>query len=111
MPTVKASTTLAAGVPVNVMANSQYRQPQFDAEVTVFAVGDPASAATIQVFSGSDLIVESAPIDEMAVTIPLSDLVTPLAKDVIQAGEQLGVIIQGAAADVVRTEVHIRPLT
>ena len=111
MPTVKTRTVLAAGVPVNIMANSQYRQPQFDARVRVMAVSDPADTVLAQVFSGSDLILEQAQLDEQAATIPLANNTQFLTNDVIQAGEQLGVIIQSATAgDIARVEVHLDPL-
>jgi hypothetical protein len=112
VPTVKTSSTLAAvGDRVNVMAGSQYEYPSFPARVRVKAVGNPGDSPNIEVYTGDTLIMQSSPLDELAVTIPLQDLHGYLVEDVIDAGERIGVFLQATAAgDIVRTEVHIIPI-
>lgn len=111
MPTVKGRVTLTGGAQVNLLANSQYRQPEFAARTRLFAVSDPADTVTLQFNSGSNLILEPALVDEMAATIPLGTLFQPLATDVIQPNEQLGLLANSpTTGDVIRFEMHIEPL-
>lgn len=112
MPTIKGRVTLTAGVNANLLANSQYRQPEFAGRVRLFAVSDASDVVNVQFNSGSNLILENSQIDEMAATEPMGLLQQPLATDVIQPNEQLGLIASSATTgDIVRFEVHIDPLS
>lgn len=112
MPTIKGRVTLTGGVNTNLLANSQYRQPEFAARVRLFAVADPASVINLSFFTASNVILESSQLDEMALTLPLGTLFQPLASDVIAPNEQLGLIANGVVTgDIVRFEVHLDPLS
>ncbi len=63
-------------------------------------------------FSGSDLLLENAPLDEKAATLPITYPDDYDVVDVVQAGERIGLTIRETAgvATSVRTVLRITPV-
>ncbi len=112
MPSILITTTGAAdGATVNPLIGSQYEVLSFDAFVEFAVYADTGDTWTVSVFSGSDLLMQSA-------TMPILATATPIIwpdhfylSDVAAFGERLGVSAvngTGAVADF-RTMVRITP--
>ncbi len=113
MPSILVTTTgAAAGATINPLANSQYEYLPFDAFVEFAIYADTGDTWTISVFSGSDVLMQSATAPILATAVPIIYPDHFFLNDVAAAGERLGVQAlngTGAVADF-RTLVRITPL-
>lgn len=113
MPSILVQTTgAAAGATVNPLANSQYEYLPWDAFVEFAVYADTGDTWTLSVFSGSDLLMQNAPMPILATATPIIYPDHFYLNDAAGAGERLGVQAlngTGAVADF-RTLVRITPL-
>jgi hypothetical protein len=113
MPTIKRTTTLGANAEAFPLQGSQYEYLPFDALVEIAMVANPADVVEASVFSGSDVLLEGAQLDEKATTAPITYPDDYDIQDVAAQGERLGIKLRetaGAAGTIVRTVVRITPL-
>lgn len=111
MPAVKGQATLAAaGDRINFMAGSQYEYLNFPALVEIAVLAAAGDAPTLNITTGSDVLLLNGVVDEKAVTLPItrediqfSDTVLPGERIVVEATAT-------AAGDIVRALVIITPL-
>lgn len=111
MPMVKDQVTLAAsGDRFNFMAGSQYEYLNFPALVRIAVLAAPGDAPTLNITTGSDVLLLNGVVDEKATTLPITtediqfeDTVLPGERIVIEATAT-------AAGDIVRALVQIVPL-
>ena len=112
-PSILVQTTAAAaGATVNPLANSQYEYLPWDAFVEFAVYADTGDTWTLSVFSGSDLLMQNAPMPILATAAPIIYPDHFYLNDAAAGGERLGVQAlngTGAAADF-RTLVRITPL-
>lgn len=117
MPSIKVDVPvgLAAGATSNPLAGSQYERLPFNAHVA-FAIFKAAAADIVRasIFSGSDVLMEDADLDQLAVGTPIKPSEDMQVSDVAMAGEKLGLRIRNAAAvattGVIRVLVVITPI-
>ena len=113
MPSILVQTTNAAvGATVNPLSNSQYEYLPFDAYCEFAIYADTGDTWTVSVFSGSDVLMQNAPMPILATASPIIYPDHFYLNDVAGAGERLGVQAvngTGAVADF-RTLVRITPL-
>lgn len=111
MPIIKTSTTMTANGLAYPLQGNQYEFLPFDAMVDFAILGDAAAVVNASVFSGSDVLMQNALIDDLAVANPIIYPDHYNLSDVAAAGERLGVTLQemAAATPVVRTAVRITP--
>lgn len=114
MPTIKRTTTLAPNGVANPLAGSQYEFLPFDAAIRFTAFVDPTQTVEAVLFSGTDVLLEGAELDEKAPGEPIKINEDVLVRDVAAAGERLGYQVReiaGAAGGArVRTVIEIRPI-
>lgn len=111
MPTIKRTTTFAAGaLIVNPLIGSQYEYLPFPAKIELAILADPGAVVTATFFSGTDVLLENSPVDEKPLTEPIQYPWDYEVEDVAAAGERLGLTIVGVATDVCRTVLRITPL-
>ena len=112
MPTIKKTTALAANGSANPLQGSQYEFAQFDALIEAAIVVAPGNTVEANMFSGSDLLLENAPLDEKAATLPVTFPDDVIVQDVVAAGERIGLTLRetGGAVASVRTAIRITPL-
>jgi hypothetical protein len=107
MPTIKKVNTLAAGEIVNTLSGDQYEFLPFNAAVEFAIISDQVdSLATV--YSGSDVLMQQATIDNQATAVQYPE--NFLLQDVAAAGERLNVQVQAVTAAVITTVVKITPL-
>jgi hypothetical protein len=94
------------------LQGSQYEFLSFDAYVEFAILADTGATVTGTVFSGSDVLMQSSPVDILAVASPILYPDHFTLSDAAGAGERLSVeLVEGAAGTpVVRTAVRITPL-
>lgn len=113
MPTIFNTTTAAAGgATVNPLAGSQYEYLPFDAFVEFAIYADTGDTWNVSVFSGSDVLMQSAVIPILATAVPIIYPDHYFLNDTAGAGERLGIQAvngTGGVADF-RTIVRITPL-
>lgn len=113
MPSILVQTTdAAAGATVNPLQGSQYEYLPFDAFVEFAVYADTGDTWTLSVFSGSDVLMQNAPMPILATATPIIYPDHFFLNDGAGAGERLGVQAvngTGAVADF-RTLVRITPL-
>ena len=113
MPSIRVTSTLAAGAVVSPLIGNQYEYLPFNArvqfalvETTPVAIGDVQAT----VYSGTDVLQQAGPISIK----PAGNAVLPddfLLDDVAAAGERLNVQLTSAlGAAIVDTVVIITPL-
>lgn len=113
MPSILVQTTDAAvGATVNPLANSQYEYLPFDALCEFAVYADTGDTWTVSVFSGSDVLMQNAPMPVLATATPILYPDHFYLNDVAGAGERLGVQAVNGSAGVAdfRTLVRITPL-
>lgn len=114
MPTIKRTSSLAANASANPLVGSQYEYLPFDAVVQAAVIVEPGGAVEASMFSGSDVLLENAPLDEKPATEPITFPDDYDIQDVAAAGERLGLTIRETAGAIgpttVRTVVRITPL-
>lgn len=114
MPTIKRTVSLTANEAANPLTGSQYEFLPFDAVIQLAAYADAGVTAEANFFSGTDVLLENAPLDEK----PTSDNIKPAedaqVTDVGAAGERLGLTIRETGGAVgpgkVRVVLVITPL-
>ena len=111
-PLIKTNTTVAANATAFPWQGNQYEFLPFDAAVSIALLADAGDVFIASVFSGSDVLLQSSPIDALAVATPITYPDDYSLQDVAAAGERLGCdVTEGAAAiSIVRTAVQIIPL-
>ena len=112
MPLIKTSTTLVANATATPLTGNQYEFLPFDALVEFAILGDTGAVVNGTVYSGSDVLMQSSPVDILAVANPIIYPDHYNLSDVAAAGERLNVQLQEAAGatPVVRVAVRITPL-
>lgn len=113
MPSILIQTTNAAiGATVNPLQGSQYEYLPFDAFLEFAVYADTGDVWLANVFSGTDLLMQSATLPILATASPILYPDHFYLQDAAAAGERIGVELinqTGAVADA-RTLVRITPL-
>ena len=112
-PSILVQTTgAAAGATVNPLSNSQYEYLPWDAYVEFAIYADAGDTWTVSVFSGSDLLMQNAPMPQLATATPILYPDHYYLTDAAGAGERLGVQALNGSAGVAdfRTLVRITPI-
>jgi hypothetical protein len=111
MPMVKDQVTLAAaGDRFNFMQGSQYEYLNFPALVQIAVLAAAGDAPTLNITTGSDILLLNGIVDEKAVTLPITREDIQF-EDTVLPGERIVVEVTAtAAADVVRALIIITPL-
>lgn len=113
MPLIKTiDQAVADGATIFPWQGNQYEFLPFDAEIDVAILADTGDTWLASVFSGSDVLMQSSQVDNLALAVPLTFPDDYSLSDVAAAGERLGCSLTnntGAVADV-RTAVRITPL-
>ena len=109
---MKVTTTMVANGLAYPLQGLQYETLSFDAFVEFAILVDTGGAVRATVYSGSDVLMQSAVADILAVATPILYPDHYSLNDVAAAGEKLGIELQetAAATPVVRTQVRITPL-
>ena len=71
MPTIKVTSSLGANESANPLVGSQYEYLPFNALVQAAVLADTGGEVEATMFSGSDVILQNAPLDVKAVTGPV----------------------------------------
>lgn len=111
MPGVKNQVTLAAaGDRFNFMAGSQYEYLNFPALVQFAVLAAAGDAPTLNITTGSDILVLNGVVDEKAVTLPITTEDIQF-QDTVLPGERIVCEVTATAAgDIVRALINITPL-
>lgn len=113
MPSILVQTTnAAAGATVSPLQGSQYEYLPFNAFVEFAVYADTGDTWTLSVFSGSDVLMQNAPMPILATATPIIYPDHFFLNDTALAGERLGVQAvngTGGVADF-RTLVRIAPI-
>lgn len=112
MPFIQETTVLAANARANPLQGNQYEFLPFDAMVEFAVKAIAASAAEGTIFSGSDILMQNATLDGLALATPFTYPEDFTVSDIAAAGERLNVQIRdiSGAGTTVRTQVRITPL-
>lgn len=113
MPSILVQTTDAAsGATVNPLQGSQYEYLPFNAYVEFAVYADAGDTWTLSVFSGSDVLMQNAPMPILATATPIIYPDHFFLNDTALAGERLGVqAVNGTGAVAsFRTLVRITPI-
>ncbi len=112
MPTIKTRTTMVANGTAFPLQGNQYEYLPFDAYIEMALKADAAGVVNATVFSGSDLLLQSAQIDTLAVATPIQYPEDFEITDAAAGGERLGIQLQeaGGLTPIVRTVTRITPL-
>jgi len=112
-PSILVTTTAAAdGSTTTPLIGSQYEYLPFDAFVEFAIYADTGDTFTVSVFSGSDVLMQSATMPILATAVPIIYPDHFYLNDGAGAGERLGIQAvngSGGAADF-RTLVRITPV-
>jgi len=113
VPLIKTiDQAVADGATIFPWQGNQYEFLPFDALVSIALLADTADTWLASVFSGSDVLMQSSQIDNLAIAVPITFPDDYSLEDVAAAGERLGCSLTnntGAVADV-RTAARIIPL-
>lgn len=113
MPTIKRRTVLAAvGEIATPLTGSQYEYLPFPARIELAVLADVGDTVFATFFSGTDVLLENAQLDEKAVLDPIQYPWDYDVEDVAAAGERLGLTLtnSGIVNAIVRTRLRITPL-
>ena len=113
MPSILVATTdAAAGATVSPLQGSQYEYLPFNAFVEFAVYADTGDTWTLSVFSGSDVLMQNAPMPILATATPIIYPDHFFLNDTALAGERLGVqAVNGTGAVAsFRTLVRIAPI-
>jgi len=113
MPSILVQETdVADGSTTNPLRGSQYEYLPFNAFVEFAVYADTGDVFTLSVFSGSDVLMQNAPMPILATADPIIYPNHYFLNDVAGAGERLGVqAVNGTGAVAsFRTLVRITPL-
>lgn len=113
MPYIKTyDAGVAAGVTITPWQGNQYEYLPWNAAIAVALLADAGDVWLASVFSGSDVLMQSSQIDQLAVATPIVYPDHFTLTDIAAAGERISAQLTnntGAAADV-RTAVRIDPI-
>lgn len=111
-PMIKTRGDVAANATVFPWQGNQYEFLPFDAAVSIALLADTGDQFNASVFSGSDVLLQSSPIDALAVATPITFPDDYSLQDVAAAGERLGCDVTevGGIISTLRTAVQIIPL-
>lgn len=113
MPLIKTiDQAVADGVTITPWGGNQYEFLPFNALVEVALLADTADTFLASVFSGSDVLMQSSQIDNLAIAVPITYPDDYSLSDVAAAGERLGCQLTNNTGGVgdVRTAAKITPL-
>lgn len=112
MPTIRRTTTLGANGTGFPLQGSQYEYLPFNAVIQAAILADAGDSVSASMFSGSDVLLEDAELDTLAVATPIQFPENYEIQDVAAAGERIGVTLRdtSGAGGTVRTVVRITPL-
>jgi hypothetical protein len=112
MPTIKKRTTMTASGQAFPLQGDQYEILPYDALCEFAVLVDTGGAVRVTVYSGSDLLQQSAVGDILAVASPILYPDHYNLNDVAARGERLSVELLETAAGtpIVRTQVRITPV-
>lgn len=112
MPLIKTiNQAVAAGATITPWQGSQYEYLPFNALIEIAALADAGDVWLASIFSGSDVLLQNAQLDTLAIATPITYPDDYSLTDVALMGERLGCQLTnntGAVADV-RTAVRITP--
>lgn len=105
------NTVTAAGEQAFPLRGSQYEILPHDS-VVEFAITTDVAVVNVTVYSGTDLLQQSAPADILAAASPQLYPDHFILKDAAAKGERIGVELMkiSGAASAVRTQVNITPI-
>jgi len=113
MPLIKTITVDQADASTTTpWAGNQYEFLPFNALVEVALLADTSDTFLASVFSGSDVLMQSSQIDNLAIAVPITYPEDYSLSDVAAAGERLGCQLTNNTGGVatVRTAAKITPL-
>lgn len=105
MPSIKKREDLAANGTANLLSGNQYEYLPFNAKVDIAILCEAGGAVDATVYSGTDVLMESAQIDEKALTEPITTRDIQLT-DVAMQGERLSIQVRETAGAVGPTTVR-----
>ena len=111
MPTIKKLTTMTASGEAFPLQGDQFEILPYDAVVEFAIMADTGATVRSTVYSGSDLLQQSAQVDILAVASPILYPDHYNLTDVAAKDERLSVqLLEGAAGTpIVRTQVKVTP--
>jgi len=112
MPLIKVQADVAANGTAFPLQGNQYEFLPFDAYLEFALLADAGDSIRATVHSGSDLLLQSALMDTLAVATPIVYPDNYNLTDVAAAGERIGVELTetAGAASTYRVAVRITPL-
>lgn len=113
MPLIKTlDQAVAAGATIFPWQGSQYEFLPFDAMILVAILADAGDQWDADVFSGSDVLMQNARVDALALATPLTFPDDYSLQDVAGAGERISARLTNQSVGVadVRTAVIIQPV-
>jgi len=113
MPLIKTlDQAVAVAAQVFPWQGNQYEFLPFDALIEVAILADAGDTFDASVFSGSDVLLQSSPVDALALATPITFPDDYNLSDVAGQGERLGCVLANTSAGVadIRTSVKITPL-
>src|SRR5687767_9591379 len=110
-PLLKKRTTMTASGFANPLQGDQYEFLSWPALVEFAVLVDAGGSVRSTIYSGTDILQQSALADVLAVATPISWPDHYSLSDIAGAGERLNVELQEVAAGtpIVRTQVRITP--
>lgn len=109
---MKTRTTMTANGSATPLTGQQYEFLPFDALVEFAVLVDTGGSVTQTIYSGSDVLMQSALADILAVASPILYPDHYQVNDIAQAGERLNIELRETAAGtpIVRCGVRVTPL-
>lgn len=114
MPTINKRVSLGANEQANPLSGSQYEFLPFNALVEAAILANTGGEVEAYMSSGTDILLENAQVDELAVASPVQYPEHFTIQDVAAAGERIGLSVREIGGNVgptiVRVSVRITPL-
>ena len=113
MPLIKKQTDIAANGQAFPLQGSQYEYLPFNAFVEIALLADVGDLIEGEVFAGSDVIMEPAPLDQLATATPVTIPDDFIVSATVLGGQRLGISVRETAgvASTFRTIVRITRLS
>jgi len=112
MPLIKTiDQGIAAGVTIFPWQGSQYEYLPFNALLEVALLADAGDTWTASIFSGTDVLLQAAQVDQLAIATPITYPDDYSLTDGAAAGERIGATLLNGSVGVadVRTAAKITP--
>ena len=108
---MKITSVIPPGGSVAPLVGQQYEFLPFNAVVEFAVICAPGDTVEANLASGTDILMQNAPIDEKAATAPIVYPEDYQVVDAVLRGERLGLILRntGASPATVRTVVRVTP--